>query len=353
MIGSRARNNFSPAGISVRISAIGMVFGLGTTGTRLMPVIDTGTLNDIAGRSIKRALAVVRRFQPMVISVIGGAATLGGLGVALHQFSQQGSQPLVALVTSGFAFWAAFIAMMLVEPAAGYWILRRQLGTGLETIAPLLRKQSLNMLLFSCAGDTLFLAWLQRHIGNAKTALGLVCDMAIVSALVNNVATLALLFLMRGPLQVLAGAQFDDRVVVIAVALAAIPLALITLRQKMVRSVGLPDMVVALSARTVVHSLFSVATWHFALPQVPLQSWLMLIAARMIFSRLPLVPNKDLAFAAAVAILLGPNEQIGSVVAGVALLTLAADALMLLIPTGAAQPTRTLVIQRRELPAMI
>ncbi|WP_010188505.1 hypothetical protein [Sphingomonas sp. PAMC 26605] len=224
---------------------------------------------------------------------------------------------------------------MLVEPAAGCWIARRQLGTGMETLGPLLRKQSLNMLLFSCAGDALFLAWLQKHLADAKAAFALVCDMAIISALVNNIAALGLLFLMRQPLQALAGARIDDRAVALAVALAAIPLVLMTLRRRLMRSVAAPNMVVALSARTILHSLLSIATWHFALPMVPLESWLMLIAARMIFSRLPLLPNKDLAFAAAVAILLGPTEQIGSVVAGVALLTLAADALMLLVvPSG-------------------
>ncbi len=301
-----------------------------------MPVNDAAISGGILPPWARRLLDNLRRLQPLILSVVAGIATVGALAVAFHQFSQQGAGvSMVALIMGGWEFWAAFVAMMLVEPAAGCFIARRQLGTGIETFGPLLRKQSLNMLLFSCAGDTLFLAWLQKHLDDAKAAFALVCDMAIISALVNNIATLGLLFLMRQPLQALAGAHIDDWAVALAVALAAIPLVLMTLRQRLMRSVGVPTMVVALSARTIVHSVLSIASWHFALPMVPLQSWLMLIAARMIFSRLPLLPNKDLAFAAAVAILLGPTEQIGSVVAGVALLTLAADALLLLVvPSG-------------------
>jgi len=297
-----------------------------------MPVNETEISGGILHPSARRVIADLRRFQPLIVSVVGGIATVGALAVALHQFSQQGAGvPMVTLVSSGLGFWVAFVAMMLVEPLAGCWIVRHRLGIGTESLGPLLRKQALNMLLFSCAGDTLFLAWLEKRLGDAKAAFALVCDMAIISALVNNIATLGLLFLMREPLQALAGARIDDRAVALAVALAAIPLVLMTLRQRLMRSVGVTTMVVALGARTIVHSLLSIATWHFALPQVPLQSWLMLIAARMIFSRLPILPNKDLAFAAAVAILLGPTEQIGSAIAGVALLTLAADALMLLV----------------------
>ncbi|MBX9729707.1 MAG: hypothetical protein K2X59_00115 [Sphingomonas sp.] len=317
-----------------------------------MPLADPEVQAPLLIRSAKRAFAELKRFQSLIVSVVGGVATMAALGVALNQFSQQGTQPLVALVSSGFAFWAAFAAMMLVEPVAGYWIMRRQLGTGLETMGPLLRKQSLNMLLFSCAGDTLFLAWLQKHLGNTKTALALVCDMAIISALVNNAATLGLLVLMREPLQALAGGRIDDRIVLLAVGLAAIPLVLMTLRQKIQRSVGAPEMVAALGARTILHGLLTIATWHFALPEVPLRTWLMLIAARMIFSRLPVLPNKELAFAAAVAILLGPHEQIGLVVAGVALLTLVADALMLVISPGAFPWRRSLASEGRDQPIL-
>lgn len=316
-----------------------------------MPVSETEIPGAIQHGSAWLLLARLKRFQPLIVSVLSGIATVGALAVALHQFNQQGAGvPMIALVSSGWEFWLAFVAMMFVEPLAGCWIARQSLGIGMESLGPLLRKQALNMLLFSCAGDALFLAWLQKHLDDAKAAFALVCDMAIVSALVNNIATLGLLFLMRGPLQALIGARLDDRAVALAVALAAVPLVLMALRQRLMRSVGVPTMIVALSARTVVHSLLSIATWHFALPMVPLQSWFMLIAARMIFSRLPILPNKDLAFAAVVAILLGPTQQIGSVVAGVALLTLAADALLLLVAPSVTLSRRLGLLGAAEVP---
>jgi hypothetical protein len=51
-------------------------------------------------------------------------------------------------------------------------------------------------------------------------------------------------------------------------------------------------------ARIVTGSLLVAIAWHFAMPNVSIGVWLMMAAARLLVWRLPLVPNKEAAFAA-------------------------------------------------------
>lgn len=54
-----------------------------------------------------------------------------------------------------------------------------------------------------------------------------------------------------------------------------------------------------------------------------LGTWLLLSAARLLFSRLPFAPNKDLLFANFAILWLGPDQPLSGVVAFTAALTLA------------------------------
>jgi hypothetical protein len=62
--------------------------------------------------------------------------------------------------------------------------------------------------------------------------------------------------------------------------------------------------------------------WHFALPGVPVGMWLFLAAGRLLVSRLPLVPNKDLLFANAAILLIGQDQALSELIAFTAALTL-------------------------------
>ena len=52
--------------------------------------------------------------------------------------------------------------------------------------------------------------------------------------------------------------------------------------------------------------------WHLALPGVALQWWLLLATLRMLLSRLPLLPNKDIVFAGLAVFLIGHDAEIGA-----------------------------------------
>ncbi|MGJ3647738.1 hypothetical protein ACLB0R_04595 [Sphingomonas sp. GlSt437] len=281
----------------------------------------------------RNIVEIVRRHQAGSLRAVGVVATLFALALAIDQLSRTGTVPLADLFARSAVFWVAFGGTILVEPLADAWIMWRRFGIGTESIGPLLRKQTLNTLLFSCAGDALFGGWLRQRLGDGQTALALMCDLTIMSALVNNLMTIMLLVVMWAPLSVLTGSAYiDGHVLIAVVAVAAIPAVLAIVRTTLSPSTGLIELGIILTLRTAIYVMLLLAAWHFALPQVPVQSWLLLLTLKMVVSRLPILPNKDLAFASGVAIVLGPNEAIASVSAGLALLTILAEALCLLVP---------------------
>jgi predicted permease len=50
--------------------------------------------------------------------------------------------------------------------------------------------------------------------------------------------------------------------------------------------------------------------WHHILPDVPYALWLVLATLRMLVSRLPLIPNKDVVFAGLAVFLMGHDAEI-------------------------------------------
>ena len=71
--------------------------------------------------------------------------------------------------------------------------------------------------------------------------------------------------------------------------------------------------------------------WREVLPGVPLHLWFVLATLRMLVSRLPLVPNKDVVFAGIAVYLLGPEADVANLLTMLAGLMLAAH---LLVGTG-------------------
>ncbi|MFT3964765.1 MAG: hypothetical protein QM690_02640 [Sphingobium sp.] len=290
--------------------------------------------------------ARLRRLQGPLVGGLGVALSLAALAVIVAELHEQGMAPLLMLGQAGPAFWIVFVAGLMVEPFTEYSILRRLIGAGRDVFPPLVRKQALNNLLIGYAGDTYFAAWLQQHIGNARKAFATVCDLAIISALVNNIATVILLILVWQPVQKLAGARLDGWTMAVAGALIAVPVVLAAWRRVRTPDGGMGTILAFQTGRTLLCTALVGLTWHLALPEVPLLSWMLLMAARMVVSRLPIVPNKDLAFAGIVSLFMGPDSRIAPMVAAVALLTLVAHGVAMLLLSLAARPRLSGLLHR-------
>ena len=75
--------------------------------------------------------------------------------------------------------------------------------------------------------------------------------------------------------------------------------------------------------RIILFITLSAVMWHLVLPEVALGLWLVLATLRMLVSRLPLLPNKDLVFAGIAVFLLGHDVEITALMTMMAAILLA------------------------------
>jgi hypothetical protein len=87
-------------------------------------------------------------------------------------------------------------------------------------------------------------------------------------------------------------------------------------------------------------SLLIALAWHFAMPDVTIAMWLFLAAGRLLVSRLPLVPNKDLLFANFAILLIGQDQALSELIAFTAALTLLVHVVLIILFSAHAVATR-------------
>ncbi len=81
-------------------------------------------------------------------------------------------------------------------------------------------------------------------------------------------------------------------------------------------------------ARIAANLLLYALLWHLMLPDVAISWWVMLSTVRLVLSRLPLVPNKDVLFAGVATFLVGREGEIAEILALLASLLLATHLLV-------------------------
>jgi hypothetical protein len=81
-------------------------------------------------------------------------------------------------------------------------------------------------------------------------------------------------------------------------------------------------------SRIVATAILSAALWHLVLPDVPLSWWLVLATIRLLISRLPFVPNKDVVFAGIAVLALGGQVEVSAMMVLMAGLILATHVLV-------------------------
>lgn len=237
---------------------------------------------------------------------------------------------LRGMVPRGFGFWALFVGGYLVTPASEWIIFRRLWRLPPRGFLALLRKRISNEIVLGYSGELYFYGWARRHATLVGAPFGAIKDVAILSALVANLCTLALA-LATWRLFSDTPLGFDTTIVLLSAASMAIPsVAAFALRKRLFT---LPR--AELRRIAGVHLLRIVATtaaagllWAAVLPAAPLAWWLALATLRLLVSRLPLLPNKDIVFAGLVAFTVGDAAGVASVMTMIAAIWLAAHLLL-------------------------
>jgi hypothetical protein len=222
-------------------------------------------------------------------------------------------------------FWLVFAASYFVLPGSEWLIFRRLWKIPASGFAALLRKLVYNELLLGYLGEAVFYQWARRKLDMTTAPFGAIKDVAILSALAGNGITLMLLVLLW-PLVSSTQIGVESKPLIWSLgAVLAISIAVMFFHKR-IFSLPRGDLVfiykihmLRIGAKTALLALL----WHIDLPGVPILWWLFLATIRLLVSRLPFVPNKDVVFAGLAVFALGKEVEIASLMALTAGLTLA------------------------------
>lgn len=270
-----------------------------------------------------------RKAMAALGGVLGTSVSLIIVGAAIYQARNLDLAKIVGMMPASPTFWGLFAITYLAGPAGDWFIFRRLWGVGANAFGALVRKFIYNELLLSYLGEVYFYGWARRNLKFETTPFGAVKDVAVLSAVAGNVASLLFLtaafpFVRLLPLHDHAAAIGWSLAVVIGTSLAVMLLrrSLFSLDRKELRMVFSVHLL-----RTLATTFFSAVQWHLVLPDVELGWWLILAAMRLLIFRLPFVPNKELLFAGIAVLALGGDVEISGLMALMAGLSLASHVL--------------------------
>lgn len=251
------------------------------------------------------------------------AATFAAM---LYQLRTVDPAAVLALVPRAPAFWLVF-GLYYFGPVLADWVIFRRLwGIPASGLFALTRKYVGNEILLGYIGEAYFYIWARDRVKMAGSPFGAVKDSAILSATVGNAVSLVLLalaFPVLGRIDVGASGHALYLSLAFLVASSGAVLffrrRLFSLPARELRFVAAVHLV-----RAVGVILLAGLMWHLALPGIWLGWWVLLAALRQLLSRLPFLPNKDIAFAALAALIVGGQTEIAALltmIAGLLLLT--------------------------------
>ena len=273
--------------------------------------------SDLAGLE---PLQAIRSRWPVLIGGLLTAAMIAGL---LRELLGSGLAGLSRAVPASPLFYL-FFGMLYLSPVTGdYVIFRRLWGIPFAGYVALIKKRIANEVVFGYSGEAYFYAWARVRAAMVAAPFGAVKDVSILSAIAGNAVTLAMVavalvfghrLLTPEMLRLVAGSA----AVTVAMSL---PFLLFSRRVFSLPRASLWWIFGVHCLRLAAGSLLIALAWHFALPGVSVGMWLFLAAGRLLVSRLPLVPNKDLVFANFAILVIGQDHSLSALMAFSAALT--------------------------------
>ena len=288
------------------------------------------------GDPIEAAIRPLARRGGRWRSWLAGLVSILLLGSVLWQLRSAGTAEIGAMLRRSPGFWVTFVALYFAQPVAELVIFRRLWKLPLSGFGALLRKFVSNEIILGYSGEVYFYLWARDRVRMTNAPFGAIKDVSITSALMGNVVTLAMLALAipalrSGDLGAYSMPTLWSGLVVVAVSLA------IVLFGKRIFSLKRSDLVFVSGVhltRLIWATLLTGLLWHLALPGVGLGVWIILAALRLLVGRLPFITNKDLVFANVAIFLIGRQTEVSALMAAVAVLTLSAHLVMILLLAG-------------------
>ena len=271
-------------------------------------------------------------------TILGGLLSVAMVVMLGRELFGSGLAGLSRATPSSPWFYVAFFALYMSAPTGDFVIFRRLWGIPWAGFIALHKKRIANDVVIGYSGEAYFYAWARARAKFVAAPFGAVKDVSLLSAIAGNAATILLCALALP----IGYKLMPEKVLHMIAGSAAITIGIsfaIMLFSKRVFSLPRRELWFIFAvhcARIAVSSVLLAMAWHFAMPDVSLSMWLFLSAGRLLVSRLPLVPNKDLLFASFAILLIGQDQALSEMIAFVGALTLVMHvALMLAFATEA------------------
>ncbi len=252
---------------------------------------------------------------------VGPAISVAILGGALWQVHALDWRTLTRFVPTSPLIWLVLGINYLSGPIGDWVIFRRLWKIPVEGIFPLIKKMIGNQILLSYVGEVYFYDWARRHVKMAGSPFGAVKDVAILSAIAGYAMTL-LMLAVAWPYVKKFGFGINGTELEWSIAIMLITGLAITVFRNRLLSLPRAELLFVLGVHMVrlsVNTVLTALLWSLMLPAVPLSSWLILSTGRLLVTRLPLIPNQEIAFAGALALLGGPVDQTHEMITVIAL----------------------------------
>lgn len=256
----------------------------------------------------------VRRGAARGLSALAAIAVFLIVGSQLWHF---GFDRLVGLLPSVPAFFILLLALHLVLPVSEWVIYRRLWQLPAAGIAPLLRKGVINDLVLSYGGEIYLYDWARRHISGGVGPFRAIKDVSILSAMVANVVTVAVVAVTAPWIANMLPPGYVVPLLCSVLILLVVPIALGIFASR-VFSLTRDDILFV----STVHALriaasiaLTAALWTTLLPAIPFGHLVALQTLRLLVSRMPLVANDEFLFASITILVAGHDSAISTVAA--------------------------------------
>lgn len=259
---------------------------------------------DVRSSAVDRVLSRRAEWSAGLCSLIVLMAVCG-------QFRSVDFEALLVAVPRSPTFWIAFGGYYLAVPVADWFVLRRLWALSASGAPAVLSKFVANELLVSYSGDAYLYLWVRKAMPKVVAPLSVIKDLAVISALVGSGLTVTGLILVWPILPAaIPSAQTSPLLLSVVVMLASG--GLISFFVGRIIKLPCADILFVVQAdvaRVLAQSACAMLMWHMALPNAATNSLILLSVLRLIVTRLPLVPNKDMVFAAFAVATLGKHSE--------------------------------------------
>jgi len=273
--------------------------------------------------AILRAVMQRRSVQLLLRLIQGGIVALV-LYYISAELAQIGWQDVWQSMPTSPWFYLLFVAMYFALPI-GEWLvyqilwgreMRRRFGL-------FLRMRVYNYALVSYAGEAFLALWAHKNLGHpGRSIVSAIKDSNVLSAFASNSFTIILLagFFFTGQLERLTDADPDFGNYIgfsLVIGLVLLPLMLkfrgkiLALPAPQAKRIFLIHL-----SRLVLVLLLQAGQWAVVLPEVAFNTWILLLTAQMVLTRVPFLPNTDLLFAGLGITLMGYVEGPDVIIAG-------------------------------------